>query len=124
MLINLSNHPSSNWEEGQKAAASMYGTIVDIAFPNIPPDLSVEEVEKQALAYLLRCESLISVHELSAIHLAGEPIFCFLLAQMLLANKHECLTSTSQRVVSEENGEKTSRFEFVQFRNYKLLRDG
>ena len=35
MLINLTNHPSVRWSDKQKAAAKVYGEIVDMPFPVI-----------------------------------------------------------------------------------------
>ena len=34
MFINFSNHPSRLWEE--RNAALQYGTIEDLAFPQVP----------------------------------------------------------------------------------------
>ena len=44
MLINLSNHPSSNWSGDQLDAAKKYGEIVDLQFPNISPDASSNQI--------------------------------------------------------------------------------
>ena len=33
MLINLTNHPLSKWDEAQLQAAAQYGECVDIPFP-------------------------------------------------------------------------------------------
>ena len=36
MFINFSNHPSKLWAEDEKNAAFQYGTIEDLAFPQVP----------------------------------------------------------------------------------------
>ncbi len=121
MLINLSNHPSDKWEKLQLEAASKYGEIVDMPFPNILPDWDDAEVETLVIDYYTRCLEKLPKGSQNAVHLAGEFIFCFLLAQMFLKAGVICVTSTSKRIVKEENGEKISKFEFVRFRNYKLI---
>ena len=35
MLINFTNHPSALWSAEQKAAAQVYGKVIDLAFPEI-----------------------------------------------------------------------------------------
>ena len=122
MLINLSNHPSANWSAEQKNAAELqYGKIVDLPFPNIPAEWDAEEVVELANDYLRRCERLLDNGDpASAVHLAGEPVFCFVLAQLLLKAGVICLVSTTERIVCEDNGTKTSVFRFNRFRKYLL----
>ena len=36
MFINFSNHPSKLWAEDERNAALQYGTIEDLAFPQVP----------------------------------------------------------------------------------------
>ena len=132
MLINLSNHPAYKIENGEKIyiwgekqliAASGYGKIEDIPFPNIPPELSTEEVSDLATAYLHKCEELIqsSINE-SAIHITGEVTFCFVLIQMLLKKGYKCIAATSNRnVVTKDDGTKITIFEFEHFREYKMI---
>lgn len=122
MLINLSNHPSAKWGETQRAAASVYGEIEEMPFPPIPPEWNTEEVEAKASSFYQDCIKLLEKEEApSAVHLAGESIFCFLLAQMLLRKGVRCLTSTTKRVAIEEGSTKISEFQFVGFREYKWI---
>lgn len=120
MLINLSNHPHSSWKEEQIAAANCYGSIIDIAFPNIPADWNTARVKKYAEKYSKECMSKIdaSTDSSSAIHLAGEPVFCYYVAQRLISSGYMVLTSTTQRNTIEENGKKTSVFQFERYRAY------
>jgi len=120
MLINLSNHPSSSWNEKQKKEALKYGNILDIPFPDISPDIGTEDVEKSAQSYFKLCKDTASPDK-ATIHIAGEPVFCFLLIQLLLKENYTCIVSTTERIVREENNEKISVFEFNRFRKYKLL---
>jgi hypothetical protein len=122
MLINLSNHPSTNWQPEQLAAAQSFGEVVDLPFPSIPPEWDTEKVANMAYEYLDKCKLLFhSKNANNVVHLAGEPIFCFVLAQLLLKENIVCLTSTTQRIVTEKNDMKTSEFRFGCFREYKLF---
>lgn len=63
LFLNFSNHPFSAWGEDQKNAAQKFGsnkddnTIVDIAFPNVPPAADRLQVERMAQdAYIDICE--------------------------------------------------------------------
>ena len=48
MFINFTNHPSGLWSKAQLDAASTYGKIVDLPFPNVPPQFLEEEVQRMA----------------------------------------------------------------------------
>ena len=132
MLINLSNHPAYKieneekiflWSEKQLSIASKFGDIIDMPFPQIPPEYTTEQVYALATEYLNRCADLIQPSESeSAIHITGETTFCFALIQMLLKKGYKCITATSNRnVKTGENGEKIVMFDFEQFREYKLI---
>lgn len=48
IFINVSNHPSTRWDAEQMAAAG--GHVVDVPFPNVPPEATEEEVAAIAAA--------------------------------------------------------------------------
>ncbi len=54
-FINLSNHPSATWSEEQLSAASKYGKIIDINFPNITPEMSDIEINLLISLYFSVC---------------------------------------------------------------------
>lgn len=121
MLINLSNHPSEKWEAAQLETASQYGEIINIPFPNIPPEWNTKQVEKEAKEYFNRIKKIESTEkEKLVIHLAGEPTFCFQLSRLLLTKGFRVVTSTTERIVQESENEKKSIFKFKQFREYKM----
>ena len=122
MLINLSNHPSSKWDVKQLNEANLlFGTVQDESFPNIPPDWDMEQVETLAREYFEKIKSIEKkTGAKPAIHITGELVFCFLLIQMLLHDGFRCITSTTERIVKEENNVKITVFNFIKFRNYKL----
>lgn len=121
MLINLSNHPSKNWETAQIEAASQYGEIIDITFPNIPPYWDTVQVEKLSKEYFKHIKEIKKTEkEKPVIHIAGEPVFCFLLINILLKEDYIVFTSTTERIVEKINNEKISVFKFKKFRKFKL----
>jgi hypothetical protein len=121
MLINLSNHPSSKWDEAQQKAAASFGKILDISFPSIPPEWDTDQVEILARKYLEQIKAIdLESTERPVVHIAGELVFCYLLIQLLLKEQFLCVTSTTERIVKEEKNVKTTRFEFIKFRAFKI----
>lgn len=121
MLLNLSNHPLSSWSENQiSTAEKYYGRIIDLPFPQIPPDADEETVKSLAVDYKEKCIEILSESndEKNAVHIMGEMTFCFALVNLFKKENVSCLASTTVRNVSEENNTKTSYFNFVRFREY------
>lgn len=113
MLLNLSNHSSSNWTEEQLAAAG--GRVVDMPFPQIKPDGDEEYIANLADEYY---EKILNTEGVTTVHLMGEMNFTFALVAKLKAHGIRCVASTTQRETVEENGLKISKFQFVRFREY------
>lgn len=115
MLLNLSNHPSADWSEAQcQAATAQYGSVLDLPFPNIPPDATADEVRLLAAQYEVKIRQL----NPAAVHLMGEMTFTYALVQRLQAIGIPCIASTTERIAEEREGQKIVRFQFVQFRPY------
>lgn len=116
MLLNLSNHPHTQWSEPQKVEAEQeYGRIIDLAFPQVDPNASEKEINRLANHYLEQ----VLILSPAAVHLMGELTFVFRLCQLLLAKGIVCIASTTLRTtVDNGDGTKISRFEFVRFRRY------
>ncbi|MFW5892355.1 MAG: CRISPR-associated protein [Bacteroidota bacterium] len=126
MLINLTNHPSKNWPPRQiKEAVQHYGTIADIAFPQIDPQGNEAYIEHIANEYLKKTLDLLRKdikNTNNAVHIMGELTLCFALVALLQKRNITCLASTSKRVAKEnDKGEKVSVFSFVKFRQYPNL---
>ena len=51
MFINLSNHPHCRWLPEQLKAAERYGEVVDLPFPQIPPQMTGEELDAEVARY-------------------------------------------------------------------------
>lgn len=119
MLLNLSNHPASKWPDSQlKAVNKNYGEVQDMPFPVISPQDGIEEVEKLAGKYLKKILQS-GGEQMLVVHIMGEMTFTHCLVNKLQAAGIECVASTTRReVIMEEDGRKTSVFEFVRFRPF------
>lgn len=122
MLINLSNHPSSEWSENQKQTAiSLYHSIIDISFPQINPEgdeIYINNLADEFLQKILTIKNN-NPHEALIVHLMGELTFCFALLKKLQQHNIPCVASTTKRIVEiTPDNKKISKFEFVKFRHY------
>lgn len=115
MLLNLSNHPSSNWTEPQLAAAGGISQVIDLPFPQVDPDGDEADIEQLANDY---CNKIEAMPNIEAVHIMGEMTFCYKLITKLKTHNIRCLASTTKRETVEENGVKISKFNFVRFREY------
>ena len=126
MLINLSNHSSSKWSGLQlQAANENYGQVIDIPFPNIPPEANARDINEMALSYIDQITSLYKEHHGNiTVHIMGEMTFTFLTVNALLKMKIPCIASTTNRIVTESEGQKTVTFQFTRFRKYTVFQNG
>ena len=117
VFLNISNHPSTKWGEEQLKAAQKYGEIVDIQFPNVPADEDAATIHNLAN---MSAKNILRLYkdDLVTIHIMGEMNFVFAFVNIAKAHKIPCFASTTERIVKEENGVKTSVFKFLQFRQY------
>jgi len=122
MLLNLSNHHSSNWQPKQiEAAKKSYGEITDLNFPNIHPEWDELQVSELAKEYADKCVQAINktVDTVNAIHVMGEMTFSYAFVKLVESYHIQCIASTTERVVTlNNNGEKISSFNFIKFRKY------
>lgn len=119
IFINLSNHPSSQWDDDQLAAARKLGKIVDLSFPPIDPQTPPEEIQHHAKAIF----SHIRTMDNPVVMVQGEFTFTYQLVRLLQEAGIRAVVSCSKRVSKEyvnENGEtvKISFFHFEGFRDY------
>lgn len=135
MFINLSNHPSDKWSDEQRQAAlalsqslvmpnaleNKQATILDLAFPNIPPAATTQDLIELVEKYAANINKQ-AIPTQSAVHVMGEMTFCFALVQCLQKQGFLCVASTSERnTIENPDGSKTIVFNFVQFRPYPRL---
>lgn len=119
MLLNLSNHPSTNWSAEQiDATCRQYGSVQDLPFPQIPPTWTTDEVEQLVEAYVIKVRQLNPM----AVHLMGELTFCFSLVAKLQRIGIPCVASTTERnTIDKPDGTKIAVFRFVRFREFVNL---
>lgn len=115
MLINISNHPSTNWSPAQNLEARrLFGEIVDIEFPLIDPCASSKDIDYLVSVYL-------DIIQRNAppfvVHLMGELSFVCLLGSKLNKAGVRVVCSTTERLAKMEGNNKISEFKFVAFRD-------
>lgn len=120
MLINLTNHPSSRWSDKQKAAAEVYGEIVDMPFPVIDEAGDEKYIATLADEYWNKIVNLYDTQSV-VVHLMGEQTFSYALIKRLRERGITCVASTTKRIVKEEVPGKKSEviFQFERFRAYE-----
>jgi hypothetical protein len=116
MLLNLSNHSSKQWSDAQKnKATELFGSVVDMPFPQIDPNASADEVALLVEKYISEAKK----QNPMAVHVMGEMTFVYRFVETMKSFGIPCYASTTiRKVVEKENGEKISYFDFVNFRNY------
>lgn len=120
MFVNLSNHPSTLWNEEQALAAkALGGTIVDLPFPTIDPSGDENHIANLVDEYVEKVLALGEPAELT-VHIMGEMTFTFAIITKLLAASVNCVASTTERITRQlPDGRKESIFRFVRFRKYQ-----
>lgn len=115
MFVNLSNHPSEGWEPAQRAAAlGLAGPIVDLPFPEVPPEANERAVAELAEGVCARVPA-----EAKHAMVMGEFTMTVELVARLRRRGVHCLAATSRRDVAEQpDGRKVVTFRFVRFREY------
>jgi hypothetical protein len=120
MFINFTNHPSKNWSREQTDAASAYGEIRDMPFPDVDPNGDEDYIEALADEYVTK----ITAQKPAAVLCQGEMTLAFSVASILSSKRGiTALSACSERVVTEANGAdgttvKRAEFKFTRFRKY------
>lgn len=119
LFINLSNHPSSLWSEGQLAEAKKLGEIVDMEFPAVNPCATTIELDGVAQKLVDDIRKLAGENNIT-VHVMGEMSLTYKVVQRLISWGIRCVCSTTQRIVTEDaDGRKVTEFHFEQFRDYE-----
>ena len=120
MLINISNHPITYWDDEQKNAAKQYGKCVDLPFPSVDPHGGEDYIDKLAEEYVKQVIKYQSEYNESVVvHLMGEMTFVYSLLEKLRQERIKCIASTTERISRyADDGVKETHFSFVRFRNY------
>lgn len=129
LFVNISNHPSSSWSDGQRGAAlnnaNFDQLLVDIPFPNVPPEASSYDIYIMAKDLKGKVWCLADNHGVDKLNVTcmvqGEATLCWYLTLLLNDWGVEVVVATTERIVTENNdGTKTSQFRFVRFRKCGL----
>lgn len=118
IFINLSNHPSAKWSEGQLEAAKQYGEVIDIDFPSVD-SMADEALLDELVNHYVNKILYISNGKEATVHVMGEMTFTYRLVCALKEYGIKCVASTTERI-SHDNGDgtKTSEFKFIKLRSY------
>lgn len=118
MLINFTNHPSSEWQQSQlDSAIELYGGIIDLHFPEVDPMASTSEIEALAESCFRRLME--TIKEKDVIHIMGEMTLTYAILNKLKTKGIECIASCSERICTlNEQGQTVRTFNFRQFRHY------
>lgn len=119
IFVNHTNHAAADWSAEQRAAAETFGEIVDVPFPEVPPqasELDVAELAEKNLREILNLQP-------TAVLCQGEFNYTFALVSALKEKNIPVLAATSERISSEVpqpdgSSRKVSVFRFVRFRRY------
>jgi hypothetical protein len=123
-LINITNHPFTEWGPLQREAALElgFGSVKDLTFPNVDPYCNEKDLVQLALNAL---ESFESMKGCAAV-VQGEFTLTWTIISLFKRYNIPCFSATSERVVVEtlqEDGttKRESVFRFVRFREYKTV---
>ena len=119
IVINFTNHPSKLWDAAQKEAASKYGEIVDVPFPQVNENANSEEVIQLAQKYV---DKIIEMNPAMVV-CQGEFCLTYYVVKQLKENSIKVMAACSKRETYEIQNDdgsvvKTAVFKFVQFREY------
>lgn len=119
ILINFTNHPSQMWGKEQKEAASHYGKVIDIPFPQVDGNASESYIEELASKYVAQ---ILEVNPVAVV-CQGEFCLTYQVVKLLKERDMKVLAACSKRETKEtvnDNGvsEKNAIFHFVRFREY------
>lgn len=119
-FINLSNHPSANWDEEQLTAARQLGEVIDVPFPDVHPEMTPKDINKQADAIVCQVHQMVKGDTVgTTIHVMGEMTMTYALVKAFKDVGYRCVASTTERkATNNPDGSKTSMFCFCAFREY------
>lgn len=118
-FINLTNHPSSLWNDEQLDAARQYGRIIDLPFPAVDPLAEPAEIALMAEA----CVEKIRTFKDPTVLVQGEFTLVYAIVTRLKKEGIRALAACSERQAVEmksKDGTVLKRvvFRFRRFREY------
>ena len=113
-FVNLSNHPSSNWDEAQRQAAEQYGAIVDVPFPAVPAgenEAYIQQLSEELVQKVIQ-------YQPGAVLCQGEFTLAYSVIRKLKARGVCVLAACSERNVVTNGNTNQVVFQFERFREY------
>lgn len=117
IFINLSHHPSSGWSHEQLESARKYGDIVDMAFPQVEPLMTSNQIKALASKLVGLIMTYGNPTDIT-VHVMGEMTLVYHIVSRLKRRGVRCVASTTERVATVVDGKNVSEFHFVQYREY------
>ena len=119
MFVNFTNHPSGSWGAAQRRAAQVYGEILDLPFPDVPPALSAAAVAALADEWAAR----ILVLRPACVLCQGEMTLTARVVQLLREHRVPVVAACSCRCAADWTDaagctHRRAEFRFVRFREY------
>ena len=120
LLINISNHPSNKWSEKQHKEARSYGNkVIDLPFPSLKKETTIEKRDKLKESLVEQVKELIDQGFFTTVHIMGEMVFTYQVVSDLKAQGIPCIASFGERIVKETRpNEKEVVFDFQFFTEY------
>ena len=121
-FVNCSNHPSAEWSREQRMAAEQIGPLMDVPFPMVPGDASVELIRTMADELV---DQIIRLHP-KAVMCQGEFTLTFATVSRLQEAGVVCVSAsavrnTVEKVLPDGTTSKQSIFKFAGFRPYDFM---
>ncbi len=118
-FINCTNHPYEKWAVQQKEEAKQWGEVIDLPFPQVASDGTLEEIKELAENIV---EKILEFQPCTVL-CQGEFTLTYQIVSLLKLHNIESVAACSDRVTYEETAadgtmKKVSCFKFVQFRRY------
>jgi hypothetical protein len=122
LLINFSNHPAVTWTSAQREG---WDEIVDLEFPFISPNESIENIRNIVNNFVDIIQNQIEINPgyKVYIHLSGEYTFCFLMYEKIKELNIPLAISTSERKTTfqiDSKGRTVSK-KIFQFSGWRIL---
>ena len=119
MFLNFTNHPAAGWSAEQRRAALAYGVILDLPFPDGPPECSTAEVAVLADAWAAR---ILAMHP-DCVLCQGEMTLTARVVRLLQSRGVPVVAACSARCAASRTDadgctHRQTEFRFVQFREY------
>jgi hypothetical protein len=127
IFLNCTRHPSRGWSDAQMRAAEALGDVVDVDFPDVPPEMGEEHVAIVSKTLYILLKELAEPYDLAVVHLMGETSVVVTVMHLHTldtthppdpkAQKLRFVVSASRHDPMIQNRQVRFRYHWVRFRN-------